>query len=263
MEFEATIQKWILASEGGYVDHREDPGGATNMGITQERLSLWRGRKVTKQEVRNLTREEALQIYKAHYWDAVRGDELPLGLDYAVFDYAVNSGPAKAVKDLQRELGFSGKNVDGIMGPMTLAAVHAVKDIPDLILRLCERRWQFVQSLKHFKTFGKGWRRRIWGEQMGVQDGDTGVADRAIKLAKGQAQAGAKPKPAPERAYPEEPSALDTLVKDPGGLSGIAGAIATILGAIANQPILQLAALALIGFLVWRLVLSRKQADPA
>lgn len=263
MEFSADIQRWILASEGGYVDHPEDPGGATNMGITIGRLSAWRGRKVSKKEVKSLTREEALEIYKACYWDAVRGDDLPLGLDYAVFDYGVNSGPAKAVKDLQRELGFTGKNVDGIMGPVTLAAVRQVKDIPDLILRLCERRWAFVQGLKHFKTFGRGWRRRIWGEEMGVQDRDTGVADRAIKLARGLAQHVPMPKPAPERAEPEQPSVVDALVKDPGGLSGLAGGLAALFGAIANQPILQIGAVVLIGFLVWRFVLSRKQADPA
>src|SRR5690606_5273554 len=78
MEFSADIQRWILASEGGYVDHPDDPGGATNMGITIGRLSAWRGRKVTKQEVKNLTRGEALEIYKACYWDVVRGDDLPL-----------------------------------------------------------------------------------------------------------------------------------------------------------------------------------------
>src|SRR5690606_2356946 len=101
------------------------------------------------------------------------------------------------------------------------------------------------------------------GEQMGVQDGDTGVADRAIKLALGQAQGVAKPKPAPARAEPEQPTALDTLVKDPGGLSGLAGGLAALLGAIADQPVLQIGAVVLIGVLVWRFVISRKQADPA
>lgn len=82
-----------LAHEGGYVDHPKDPGGATNMGITQAALSDWRDRPVSRFEVRTLTRVEADAIYRARYWNAVRGDDLPPGLDLVAFDGAVNSGP--------------------------------------------------------------------------------------------------------------------------------------------------------------------------
>src|SRR5690554_3967496 len=141
--FTTQIQNWILASEGGYVDHPSDPGGATNLGITHRTLAAWRGKPVTKQDVRNLTRAEALEIYKAQYWRTSGADRMPAGLDYAVFDYAVNSGPARAVKDLQRVLGVG---VDGVVGAQTLAAIAARK-AADLIRALCDRRRAFVRAL--------------------------------------------------------------------------------------------------------------------
>lgn len=260
-EFSPVIQDWIIATEGGYVDHPRDPGGATNMGITHKTLAAWRGVAVTKDDVRALTRAEALEIYRAQYWNTVRGDDLPAGLDYAVFDYAVNSGPARATKDLQRVLGVP---ADGIIGAITLEAIRRANDIAGLIERLCERRWRFVQSLSTFATFGNGWRRRIWGDQMGTQPAsDTGVADRAVKLALGEATETALPDPVPGKANPEQPSALHALMKDPGGISGLGAGLAALLGAIADQPVLQIGTVALIGILVWRFVLSRKQADPA
>ena len=93
--FTPNIQSYVLASEGGYVNHPRDPGKATNMGITIATLRAWRGRPVTNADVRDLSQEEALQIYKAQYWDTVRADQLPLGLDYLTFDYGVNSGPGR------------------------------------------------------------------------------------------------------------------------------------------------------------------------
>lgn len=259
-EFDKDAQRWVLASEGGYVDHPRDPGGATNMGITHRTLAAWRGEKVSKADVRALTRAEALEIYKAQYWDTIRGDQLPAGLDYALFDYAVNSGPGRAAKDLQRVLGVA---ADGIIGALTLAAIAAA-EVKQLILDLCERRWAFVQRLSTFDAFGTGWRRRIWGKQMGAQPGeDTGVADRAMKRAEGRTVGVPLPKPAPHKAAPEEPTAVDAIVKDSGGLAGLAGIASAVLGAIADQPILQVAAVVFIGVLLWRFVLSRKEAEPA
>lgn len=256
-QFTPTIQQWILASEGGYVDHPKDPGGATNMGITHRTLAAWRGRPVTKQDVRNLTRDEALRIYKAQYWDTVKGDQLPAGLDYAVFDYAVNSGPARAARDLQRVLGVA---VDGVIGVQTLAAINAHPRPIRLIEDLCERRLNFVKGLSTWSTFGRGWQRRIMGEQLGSQPGqDTGVIDRAVKLALGTQDTAPTPQPAPGKANPEQPSPVDTILKDPGGLSGLAGGAAALFGALADQPILQVAAVVFIGFLLWRFVISRKK----
>lgn len=153
----------VLAHEGGYVDHPLDPGGATNLGITRRTLAAWRRvkpwRKLPKSEVREPTRREAGRIYRARYWDAVCADKLPGGVDYAVFDYAVNSGVARAAKALQR---VAGARADGIVGPMTLAAVarHHPKTI---IRRLISRRMSFLQRLRTWKTFGRGWTARVNG----------------------------------------------------------------------------------------------------
>jgi hypothetical protein len=94
----------VLQSEGGYADDPRDPGGATNRGITRATLARWRGRPVSKAELRALGRAEAAAIYRALYWDALRGDDLPAGLDIALFDYGVNSGPARAARTLQAVL---------------------------------------------------------------------------------------------------------------------------------------------------------------
>ena len=153
-----TALKHVLVHEGGFVNHKDDPGGATNRGVTQRVYDAYRDRQgQSRRSVRAITAEEVADIYKRQYWDAIRGDDLPSGLDYAVFDYAVNSGPRRAAQDLQRELGVA---VDGVIGNVTLAGV-AKADVYDLIDRLCARRMRFLKGLKHWRTFGKGWTRRV------------------------------------------------------------------------------------------------------
>lgn len=153
--FQACFDR-LMKSEGGYVDHPKDPGGATNLGVTQATLSTWRRQPATKTDVRNLTRVEAAEIYRARYWSAVRGDDLPAGVDYAVFDYAVNSGPGAAIKALQRALGVT---ADGALGPATLAAARQAQ--PAALVRAIGReRLGLLQRLTTWATFGKGWGRR-------------------------------------------------------------------------------------------------------
>ncbi len=147
----------VLRHEGGYVDHARDPGGATNMGITIGTLSDWLGRPATKAEVRALPKDIAAAIYHKRYWLPVRGDALGPGLDLAVFDYAVNSGPGRAVRTLQAALGVQ---MDGAMGPVTLAAL-AGRDRVALVQDICDRRMAFLRSLDTFDTFGRGWSRRV------------------------------------------------------------------------------------------------------
>jgi len=147
----------VLQSEGGYADDPRDPGGATNRGITRATLARWRGRPVSKAELRALGRAEAAAIYRALYWDALRGDDLPAGLDIALFDYGVNSGPARAARTLQAVLGVA---VDGIVGPRTLAAARAAP--PERLVRaICARRLGLLERLRHFAVFGRGWRARV------------------------------------------------------------------------------------------------------
>jgi lysozyme family protein len=154
------VIKLVLQHEGGYVDHPKDPGGATNFGITFATLRVYRGRPITKDDVRSMSRETAEQIYKAQYWDTVKGDDLPAGIDYAVFDFCVNSGPDRAVRDLQKVLGTVG--VDGVMGFKTIAACESFEGgIQKLIRDYCQHRLNFMKSLRTWSTFGKGWERRV------------------------------------------------------------------------------------------------------
>jgi lysozyme family protein len=159
----------MLAHEGGYVDHPKDPGGRTNHGVTQRVWEEWLGRPVSEKEMRALTPTMVKPLYKRKYWDACRADDLVAGVDYVVFDVAVNSGPGRAIKFLQSCVGVT---VDGGFGPATLAAVKKAEENPARLIELyCAKRLEFLQSLKTFETFGKGWSRR-------VQE----VKDKALKM---------------------------------------------------------------------------------
>lgn len=149
-----------LKHEGGYANHPDDPGGATNMGITHRTLADWRGVKsVTRGDVRALTKAEAKAIYKAKYWDALRCSDLPVGLDLVVFDYGVNSGVRRSAKMLQRVLGVQ---VDGVIGPVTVAkAQEREREVKALIGDFMARRLAHYMSLSTWRTFGKGWSKRI------------------------------------------------------------------------------------------------------
>jgi lysozyme family protein len=154
--FERAVQH-VLRHEGGFVEHPCDPGGATKFGITRETLSRAKRRPASINDVRRLSRKEAIAIYRQHYWDAVRADELPPGLDLATFDLAVNSGPTRAVKMLQTALGVE---ADGVVGPVTLNAARDA-DVPQAIRRLTKARLGFLGRLATWPVFGLGWRRRV------------------------------------------------------------------------------------------------------
>ena len=148
----------VLEHEGGWVNHPKDPGGATMKGVTQAVYDAYRklrGRGV--QSVKLISEEELRAIYKFQYWDKVQGDFLPVGVDYAVFDFAVNSGVSRAAKYLQAVLGAT---QDGQIGAKTLAAITSPANT---INALCDRRIGFLRNLKTFLTFGKGWTRRVQG----------------------------------------------------------------------------------------------------
>ena len=156
--FELCLKK-MLAHEGGFVNHPQDPGGMTNLGVTKRVWEEWVGHEVDEKQMRALTPETVAPLYKRKYWDAVRADDLVAGVDYAVFDVAVNSGPGRAVKFLQSAVGVT---ADGGFGPATLAAVKKVEEDPARLIELyCAKRLEFLQSLKTFETFGKGWSRRV------------------------------------------------------------------------------------------------------
>ena len=151
--------KLMLEHEGGYVNHKLDPGGMTNLGVTKRVWEEWVGHEVDEKQMRALTPETVAPLYKRKYWDAVRADELVAGVDYCVFDVAVNSGPGRAVKFLQSCVGVA---ADGGFGPATLAAVKKSEEDPERLIELYSaKRLEFLQSLKTFETFGKGWSRRV------------------------------------------------------------------------------------------------------
>ena len=147
----------VLHHEGGYVNHPEDPGGMTNLGVTKRVWEEWVGHQVDEQAMRALTPAIVGPMYKAKYWDKIKGDELPAGVDYAVFDAAINSGPGRAAKWLQEVVGVI---ADGAIGPGTMKAVLA-EDPAELVSAYSFKRMNFLQGLPKWPTFGKGWGRRV------------------------------------------------------------------------------------------------------
>ena len=147
----------VLKNEGGYVDNPADPGGATNLGCTKATWEAWVGHPVTKDDIKALTPNDVMPLYKAKYWDTIKGDDLPEGVDYAVFDFAINSGPSRAAKALQSVLSVT---VDGQIGSATLRALETANP-REVATAVCEARLAFLQSLPTYGTFGKGWSRRV------------------------------------------------------------------------------------------------------
>lgn len=149
--------KLTFGSEGGYVDHPLDPGGPTKFGITLATLANYRHTEVTAADVKALGLSEAAAILDMQYWRKIWGDDLPRGVDYAMFDYAVNSGPAQAVKAAQKILGM---DRDGIMGAFTLNALRTMD--PELfIASYMAARLDFLKGLSTWSTFGHGWSARV------------------------------------------------------------------------------------------------------
>ena len=144
----------LLHHEGGYVNHPKDPGGE-NLGVTRAVYEQWVGRQVMDGEMKALTVEDVAPIYISNYWDKIRGDDLPSGLDFAAFDWAVNSGTGRPAKVIQK---YISAKQDGAIGWGTLALV--AENDPSKMIQYLEQRQKFYERLKTFETFGKGWTRR-------------------------------------------------------------------------------------------------------
>ena len=147
----------MLESEGGFGNHPSDPGGMTNLGVTKAVWENWVGRESNEAEMRALTPEMVEPLYKKKYWDACRCDELPVGIDYLVFDFAVNAGPGRSIKTLQSAVGAT---PDGGFGPVTMQAVKDANQ-DELIERFSQAKEHFYKSLSTFNVFGKGWLNRV------------------------------------------------------------------------------------------------------
>ena len=147
----------VLKHEGGFVNNPKDPGGMTNLGVTKKTWEAYVGHEVDELAMRSLGPTDVAPLYKKNFWEKIKADNLPTGLDYCVFDCAVNSGPSQAVKFIQIALNIT---ADGIIGPLTIAAAEQ-RDTAELIEQFCEERLHFMQSLSTWDTFGKGWQRRV------------------------------------------------------------------------------------------------------
>ena len=147
----------VLKSEGGFVNHRNDPGGMTNLGVTRNVWKEWVKHEVDEAEMRSLTPELVAPLYKANYWDACKCSDLPIGVDYVVFDSAVNMGGSRAARLLQTVLGVT---ADGVIGRATIAAASAADPV-ELLEAFSQGKGEFYKSLPTFATFGKGWLNRV------------------------------------------------------------------------------------------------------
>lgn len=207
-----------LVHEGKWSDHPNDPGGATMYGVIQRVYDGYRRRKgQPTQTVRLISGEELQDIYQTQYWNAIRGDDLPRGVDLAVFDGAVNSGPGQSAKWLQRALGVQ---ADGDIGGATLKAAHEVNPVA-LVAALCEQRMSFLRSLRHWSTFGKGWTNRV-----------NDIRRVGLLWAKNAEAPRSEPPPAemviPERAAPSQIKVTRTVEGAGGAIATTGGAGATI-----------------------------------
>ena len=149
-----------LQFEGGWANNPNDPGGATMKGITQRTYNQYLGRQASQEELRHISDAEVAAIYRKLYWDECLGDALADGLDLAVFDAAVNTGPREAGKLLQRIVGAP---ADGVLGPKTLAAINtyiAAEGLLKLIDAYTEARQAYYRLLPTYVNFGEGWRKR-------------------------------------------------------------------------------------------------------
>jgi len=141
----------------GFVNDPHDPGGMTQLGVTKKAWEDFVGHSVTENDMKSLRPDTVSQFYREKYWDTCHGDTLPAGVDYAMVDFAVNSGPGRAVKFLQEVVGVK---ADGGIGPMTLDAI-ALMTPTQIITDLCDKRIAFLQSLPTFGRYGKGWSDRV------------------------------------------------------------------------------------------------------
>lgn len=244
----------LLAHEGGYTNHPSDPGGPTNFGITIYDYRKYVKPDATSADVKAMSLIEAKRIYRAKYWDAQRCDDLPAGVDYAVFDYGVNSGIGRSGKVLRRCLKLSG---DSSAVTAAVIAAAAGADAKVIVTAICDERLRFLQNLKTWDVFGKGWGRRV-----------AEVKAYSLALAAGAPVNRPLPNPASSAGKGVVPVAK-------GAQQGSAGAIVAAGAATANQAhssgvgaatvaaLVAIAVIAAIGAYVfwhWR---QRRQQDAA
>jgi lysozyme family protein len=173
MRFEECLAR-VLKHEGGYVNDRLDSGGRTNLGVTQRVWEEFVGHPVSEADMRALTPEKVGKLYKQKYWNSAYCEVLPKGLDYVVFDFAVNAGTGRSVKTLQQVIGVV---ADGIIGPRTMAAINGA-NTKNLVAKFSDARTDFYQGIVARKPdqarFIRGWLNRVEeARQLALQDCDS------------------------------------------------------------------------------------------
>lgn len=148
----------LLLHEGGYTNHPRDPGGPTNFGITIYDFRKYVMPGATADDVRRMKLEDAKVIYRAKYWDAMRCSDLEPGVDYAMFDYGVNSGVGRAGKVLRRLVGLPDSTSE--VTPEVIRTAQAVMSA-QLVGMICDERIRFLKRLSTWPVFGGGWGRRV------------------------------------------------------------------------------------------------------
>lgn len=243
--FEQSL-KLVLVHEGGFANHPRDPGGRTMRGVTQRTYDAYRASKGKGTvDVIGISEEELRDIYRSQYWHKVEADDLPMGLDYAVFDFAVNSGPSRAAKFLQRIVGVA---EDGVIGAQTIAAVRQ-RDATTVIDRLCSDRLSWLRRLKTFDAFGKGWTRRV----NSVREDATDMARDAPPVTR---VARVEDPPSAKTGNRERMTDTGQVAENGGSLTA-GGAVTALLGVSTQteglvQLALVLGVLAVVGFVLWR-----------
>jgi lysozyme family protein len=247
----------LLVHEGGYSDHPSDPGGPTKFGITIHDYRKYAKPDASAADVRAMTLGEAKAIYKSRYWNAMHCEDLPAGVDYAVFDYGVNSGVGRAPKVLQRALGVT---VDGQIGRETLAAARS-RDAKAVIEAVCDERLRFLKSLQTWPVFGRGWGRRV----REVRAAALAMSDHATN---GRQTTGAAANPSvvvPAASAVPGKGAVPLNRGAQAGTAGAAAAVGTAAAAQSSEPaiifIILVAAIsvAIGAFFFWRWWQARQQ----
>ena len=227
----------VLAHEGGYTNHPDDPGGPTNWGITIHDARAYWKRDADADDVRAMPKEVAKRIYKSKYWDAMRCDELPSGVDYAVMDFGVNSGVSRALKFIE---AVAGVPADGKPDDVLVRTIANMPARP-IITELCNKRLVFLKSLKTWPVFGNGWGRRV-----------AEVKDSALKMADDVRVSAPAPIQAP-KGKSDEP---DTITKPAVRSTTIWAQIATVLTALGGavtdwRALAVIVVAALAGYVIW------------
>lgn len=158
--FDACLKE-VLHHEGGYVNHPSDPGGRTNLGVTQRTWEEWTGKPASEADMRALTAAKVAPLYRKNYWDALKAGELPAALALCVFDFGVNAGPKRSAKYLQSVVGASR---DGQVGPATIAAARgfvAREGEAAAVRAFQNARRTYYHNLDAFPVFGRGWLKRV------------------------------------------------------------------------------------------------------